>query len=262
MQLEFVMDSYTDYIARLSGNEKGNETSEGSSAEGNGVAGSSTGVAWWRWNGLVVSWLGVGWWWDGLVGRDVLIRLSWLLWDVRWNVGLSGWAVSGSDGGSVAVCLSWADGGVVGLGIGLWLLGGVVSWLWSGIVGWGGIVSWDLIDGGGGAVLGWWNIGWNWDDLWALAGAVESGSVDSIVGWVLVGGVRGVDDIGASVLDGLFRGLGWLIDWSRGGVLWDDRLGAGGGSWLVNWLWLVTDTSQSASNGDGSGEESSELHFD
>jgi len=179
-------------------------------------------------------------------------------------VGLSGWAVGGGDGGSVAVSLSWADSGVVGLGVGLWLLSGIVGWLRGGIVGWGSIVDWDLICGGSGAVLGWWNIGWDWDDLWALAGAVVGGGVDGVVSWVLVGGVAGVDDVGAAVISWLW-GVGWLVNGRGGGlVLWDDRLGAGGGGGVL-WFWswsLITDTSKGTSNGDGGSEEGSELHFD
>jgi len=181
----------------LRGDEKGNKTGNSCETEVQRVAGGSTSVAWW-WS---IGSSRVGSW---------ARRRNWnVCWSVDWSWGVycswgavdnwgGSWAVSASDGGSIAVRTGSADSGVVCVG---------VSWnsirTWSNI-GWDSI--WGLAAGGG---VGWWGVVWNGrrvSTIWNSRGVWSWGTIWSW-GWVSIGFLSaGADGVDSRAVD-----LGWAV---------------------------------------------------
>lgn len=272
----------------LRSNEESSETSNGSNTVGNGVSRGSTSVAWWwgvDWGGLVLWW---GWavvstWarWDNSGGVDWRRN-----WGVSWDWDWSSWAVGRGDGGSIAVVLSRADGGVVSV---------CVGWDWDWGLAWarsGGLIwSWD------------WSLGaiWSWGLIWGCV--VDSGGVDS---WDVVrrrlssaggdgvssrgvGGSWAVGHIVTARSNGDLgvAGVGDLADWavlSWGRAVWSwGSCGWGGIDGLAGWGsvslgagldgsvdcfgrgvvdWLLVVRGERTGDGGGGGDEGGEMHFD
>jgi len=225
----------------LSGDEESDETSDGGNTEGNSVGGSSASVCWWGislsgiWSwvdwGSSVNWWHIdigGAWWAVCGGGDSWWHIDWGGGNIDWG---SSWAVSGGDGGSIAVVGTRADSGVVCVGVGLG-----VSWVWS----WGLVDWWGILGG-----VGWWNVVWNlggWCVVWNISGLwdiLSSAGGDAVcsagvgLGWARghIVSARGDSDVLVAGIGDLIWGssrAGWsIVDWGLSGLVgW--LLSAGG----------------------------------
>jgi len=276
----------------LRSNEESGETNNGCNAERNGVSRGSTSIAWW-WGicGGLVDW--VGWWWNNSGGVD-----WWGNWGISWDIsddGVAGGtrAVGRGDSGCIAVVLSGADGGVVGVGVcwGLnwvlsrssWVLNGsrVLNWgiSWVGFwnidgsaVDWGNIVTLTVAGGDGvvgRGVCGSWAVGHicgaRSDGDLLVAGIGNLGTilswsgVDSLGGWNGVNSFAGWGTVWGS---GGWGSIDGLAGWGTVGILGASLDGgvdlAGGG--VVDRLFVV-DASERTRDGGGGSEKGSEMHF-